>query len=215
MFVIKEPVLTEKTFNGIEKNNVYVFLVSPRAKKPQIKRQVEYIFNVKVKKVNTLQEPRKTKRIHKNKGYLPRFKRAILTLEKGYGIAIYPQDPSKAPKEKPLKEQDLKETQDFKGIEEALKNLEVAKEENQTKNLEAETQKTKVSSPKKGKKTETKAEELVLDQKERLPQENQEQTLAKEETKLEPQTASKPKVSKTKTSETKPKKATKKEVKDE
>lgn len=56
MFIVKQPVLTEKTFNGI-KQRVYVFLVSPKAKKPAIKREIEFIFNVKVTKVNTLQEP--------------------------------------------------------------------------------------------------------------------------------------------------------------
>lgn len=90
MFIVKQPVLTEKTFEGI-KRRVYVFLVSPRAKKPTIKREVEFIFNVKVEKVNTLQEPWRTKRIGRNTGRLPRHKRAIVTLKEGYGITIYPQ----------------------------------------------------------------------------------------------------------------------------
>lgn len=94
MFVVKQPVLTEKTFNGIKKR-VYVFLVSPKARKPAIKREIEYIFNVKVDKINTLQEPWKTKRIGRNVGRLPRNKRAIVTLAEGYGITIYPQEEAK------------------------------------------------------------------------------------------------------------------------
>lgn len=101
MFIVKQPVLTEKTFNGI-KQRVYVFLVSPKAKKPAIKREIEFIFNVKVTKVNTLQEPWKTKRIGKSVGRLPRNKRAIVTLAEGYGITIYPQEQSAKP---PLEEE--------------------------------------------------------------------------------------------------------------
>ena len=52
--IIKRPLITEKTFDLIEKENKLVFIVSRFVNKSQIKRAVEKIHNVKVIKVNTL-----------------------------------------------------------------------------------------------------------------------------------------------------------------
>ena len=60
MMIIK-PITTEKTVKLIELDNVLVFLVDRRAKKEEIKKEVEATFNVKVNKVRTL--------IRKNKKY--------------------------------------------------------------------------------------------------------------------------------------------------
>lgn len=51
---INHLVLTEKGIDNINLKNTLVFIVHRRATKPQIKREVEKIFNVKVEKVNTL-----------------------------------------------------------------------------------------------------------------------------------------------------------------
>ena len=55
--IIIKPLITEKTFDLIERENKLVFLVERRANKSQIKRAVEKIHNVKVVKVNTLITP--------------------------------------------------------------------------------------------------------------------------------------------------------------
>ncbi|MFX0141241.1 MAG: 50S ribosomal protein L23 [Candidatus Hodarchaeota archaeon] len=52
--IIKKPLITEKTFDLIEKENKLVFLVNRTANKSQIKRAIERIHNVKVVKVNTM-----------------------------------------------------------------------------------------------------------------------------------------------------------------
>jgi len=52
--IIKKPLITEKTFDLIERENKLVFLVDRSANKSQIRRAVEKIHNVKVIKVNTL-----------------------------------------------------------------------------------------------------------------------------------------------------------------
>jgi len=52
--IIKRPLITEKTFDLIEKENKLMFIVDRRANKTQIKRAIEKIHNVKVIKVNTL-----------------------------------------------------------------------------------------------------------------------------------------------------------------
>lgn len=52
--VIKRPLITEKTFDLIERENKLVFIVDRLANKSQIKRAIEKIHKVKVIKVNTL-----------------------------------------------------------------------------------------------------------------------------------------------------------------
>jgi large subunit ribosomal protein L23 len=55
--VVKRPLITEKTFDLIERENKLVFLVDRKANKNQIKRALEKIHNVKIIKVNTLITP--------------------------------------------------------------------------------------------------------------------------------------------------------------
>lgn len=52
--IIKRPLITEKTFDLIERENKLVFIVDKLANKNQIKRAIEKIHSVKVIKVNTL-----------------------------------------------------------------------------------------------------------------------------------------------------------------
>ena len=58
--VIVAPVVTEKATVASEHNKV-VFRVAAKATKPQIKEAVEKLFDVKVKRVNTLVRKGKTK----------------------------------------------------------------------------------------------------------------------------------------------------------
>jgi len=49
-----KPIVTEKAVRLIESENTLVFEIDKRMKKPQIKKQIENTFNVKVQNVNTL-----------------------------------------------------------------------------------------------------------------------------------------------------------------
>ena len=60
--IIKKPLITEKTFDLIEKENKLVFIVDKLANKNQIKRAIEKIHNIKVLKVNTLITPKGDKK---------------------------------------------------------------------------------------------------------------------------------------------------------
>jgi large subunit ribosomal protein L23 len=60
--MIKKPLITEKTFDLIEKENKLVFIVDRSANKNQIKRAIERIHNVKVIKVNTMITPKGEKK---------------------------------------------------------------------------------------------------------------------------------------------------------
>lgn len=59
---IKRPLITEKTFDLIERENKLVFIVERRANKNQIRKAIEKIHNVKVIKVNTMITPRGEKK---------------------------------------------------------------------------------------------------------------------------------------------------------
>ncbi len=83
--MIRKPIVTEKATILME-NNQYTFEVIPQASKPEIKAAIEYLFDVKVKAVNTMNQPRKQKRLGKFVGYKPTYKKAIVTLKEGQSL---------------------------------------------------------------------------------------------------------------------------------
>jgi|GEM_PF-157011 LSU ribosomal protein L23P len=78
--IILNPVLTEKSYK-LSENKKFVFICRLDATKPQIKRAVEKIFGVKVKKVNTMIYKGKVKRRGIFVGRRPSFKKAIVSIE--------------------------------------------------------------------------------------------------------------------------------------
>jgi len=60
--IVKRPLITEKTFDLIERENKLVFVVDRRANKNKIKRAIEKIHKVKVIKINTLITPQGEKK---------------------------------------------------------------------------------------------------------------------------------------------------------
>ena len=60
--IIIRPLITEKTFDLIEKENKLVFIVNRLVNKSQIKRAIEKIHNVKVIKINTMITPKGEKK---------------------------------------------------------------------------------------------------------------------------------------------------------
>jgi len=74
------PVISEKSYALIDSNNTYTFIVDPRARKDQIKRAVEEIFDVTVASVNTQNRKGKLKRTGAVLGRRARRKRAFVKL---------------------------------------------------------------------------------------------------------------------------------------
>ena len=66
--------------------NQYVFRVRRNANKPEIKKEVAKLFNVKVKSVKVLNMPEKRRDFGKHPGAKSGFKKAVVVLEKGYVI---------------------------------------------------------------------------------------------------------------------------------
>ena len=88
--VIRKPIITEKATNSLELNQ-YTFEVDHRAAKPDIKSAVESLFDVKVISVNTMNPPRRTRRVGKFAGKRSQVKKAIVRLAEGEKIQLFPE----------------------------------------------------------------------------------------------------------------------------
>ena len=80
--IIRSPVVTEKSTNQSEHNQV-VFDVRIDASKPEIKAAIEGLFSVKVKAVNTMVRKGKVKRFAGRIGVRNDVKKAVVTLVDG------------------------------------------------------------------------------------------------------------------------------------
>jgi len=85
--IIVSPVITEKATFASERNQV-IFRVAPHATKPQIKEAVEKLFDVKVKRVNTLIRKGKVRNFRGKRGLLSDVKKAVVTLAEGHRIDV-------------------------------------------------------------------------------------------------------------------------------
>jgi large subunit ribosomal protein L23 len=87
--IIQTASLTEKATLLGEKQNKYVFRVSPRANKIQIKQAIEKLFQKKVVHVNTCNYAGKKKRERRaDFGRKAHWKKAIVTLQEGEKIEL-------------------------------------------------------------------------------------------------------------------------------
>jgi large subunit ribosomal protein L23 len=86
--VIIRPVVSEKSYAGIEENT-YTFLVDKRSNKTEIKEAIQKIWNVQVTSVRTLNRKGKVKRRRLTMGKRADEKRAIVTLAEGDRIEIF------------------------------------------------------------------------------------------------------------------------------
>ena len=85
--IIKKPLLTEKSYVGIQ-NKVYSFIVDKRATKTEIKEAIEKIFNVKVSAIRTINVKPKKRRVGRYTGLTTRYKKAIVSLAEGQTIDL-------------------------------------------------------------------------------------------------------------------------------
>lgn len=86
--IIRKPLLTEKSV-VLKEDNKFCFRVAYNANKVEIRKAIEELFNVKVKDVNTMIIHGKIKRLGRNKGRRPSWKKAIVTLQPGQKIEFF------------------------------------------------------------------------------------------------------------------------------
>jgi len=93
MSIIKRPIITERLTEESETLNRYGFIVSPNASKVEIKKEIESLYDVTVRSVNTMNYQGKPKTRYTKtailKGKTSDFKKAIVTLADGDVIDFY------------------------------------------------------------------------------------------------------------------------------
>ena len=78
--IIIRPLLTEKSYADIATKK-YVFVVAQSTNKTEIKLAIEKLFDVQVESVNTVNCRGKLKRMGRNEGFTPSYKKAIVQLK--------------------------------------------------------------------------------------------------------------------------------------
>jgi large subunit ribosomal protein L23 len=86
--VLRRPLITEKA-TYLKESDKYAFEVESKANGFQIKEAVEKAFNVKVRKVNVMMVPGKTRRFGRREVTNSPWKKAIVTLEPGHKITFF------------------------------------------------------------------------------------------------------------------------------
>jgi large subunit ribosomal protein L23 len=87
--VIIRALITEKGTRMRETGNRYLFQVIPAANKIEIKSAIEQVFGVTVESVRTQNVLGKMKRLGRNIGRRPAWKKAIVTLKAGDNIELF------------------------------------------------------------------------------------------------------------------------------
>lgn len=92
MGVIVKPLVTEKA-SAQNEHGKYGFIVSKKANKVQIKKEVEKTYGVTVESVNTMVQPGKSKSRYTKSGIIegrtPAYKKAIVKVADGDIIDFY------------------------------------------------------------------------------------------------------------------------------
>jgi large subunit ribosomal protein L23 len=90
-YIIKKPVITEKSLMLASTQNTYTFEVERGAHKGEIKVAIEKMFNVKVESVNTVFGHRSSKKTGRKRlsSSVAKTKKAIVKLKKGDTIALF------------------------------------------------------------------------------------------------------------------------------
>ncbi|MGC9049085.1 MAG: 50S ribosomal protein L23 [Patescibacteria group bacterium] len=83
--ILIKPIITEKA-TGLETLNKYVFEVSPRTNKIEIKKAIKELYNVEPLKIQIINIKGKFVRYGRARGKTKNWKKAIVTLKRGEKI---------------------------------------------------------------------------------------------------------------------------------
>jgi large subunit ribosomal protein L23 len=91
-YIIKKPIVTEKSLALANSVNIYTFEVDVDASKHQVKEAVEGLFAVSVTRIRTIIDKPVSKRTGRRRRMLTpqgKVKRALVTLKEGNSIALF------------------------------------------------------------------------------------------------------------------------------
>ena len=86
MKVLVAPIVSEKSTRLADENRQFAFKVVPDASKPEVRKAVELMFDVKVKAVQMANVRGKAKRFGQKMGKRSDWKKAYVTLAEGHDI---------------------------------------------------------------------------------------------------------------------------------
>jgi len=81
--IVLKPMISEKSTRMQETANQVVFRVAKDANKIEIRNAIEHLFGVKVLSVKTQRTPTRWRRVGRNVGRRPSWKKAIVRLREG------------------------------------------------------------------------------------------------------------------------------------
>ena len=87
--ILRRPLVTEKNHTLRDDNNQYVFEVAMAANKVDVRRAVEKIFGVRVESVRTMVTRGDNKRVGRNIGRRPNWKKAVVRLHPKDNIEVF------------------------------------------------------------------------------------------------------------------------------
>jgi len=86
MKILLAPIVSEKSTRLADAHRQFSFKVLPGASKPEVRKAVELMFDVKVDDVRIINMPGKTKRFGQTIGKRTDWKKAYVTLAEGHDI---------------------------------------------------------------------------------------------------------------------------------
>lgn len=86
--VVISPIMTEKSHAMSDKGK-YLFKISSKATKKNIKGAIEEMYKVNVDKINVLTVSKKKRTVKYDRGYQKSYKKAIVTFKKGQSISVF------------------------------------------------------------------------------------------------------------------------------
>ncbi len=86
--VLRQPVVTEKSYAANGNANQYTFKVATDATKQQVKAAIENVFEVQVDKVQVINVPGKAKRRGMHQGRRPGYRKAVVRLAEGQSLDV-------------------------------------------------------------------------------------------------------------------------------
>jgi large subunit ribosomal protein L23 len=87
--VISRPLITEQAIHLANTKGAYSFEVDRRANKVQIRKAVEKVYSVKVRKVRTANRIGKYRRKGRITGQTPSWKKTVVFLKRDYHIDLF------------------------------------------------------------------------------------------------------------------------------
>ena len=81
--VLIRPLITEKGMEQANDENQYPFEVHPKANKAEVRRAIEDVYGVRVRKVRTMMRKGKPRRVRYRRGHTRQWKKAVVTLVPG------------------------------------------------------------------------------------------------------------------------------------